>query len=60
MHDFPYEKIGDLTLVADMSSCIGTSRVDWDKYGVVIAGSHKNLGPSGVTVAVINEELIGH
>ena len=49
-----------MTLVCDASSNIGTRPIDWEKYGVVYAGSQKNLGPAGVCVVVVREDLIGH
>jgi phosphoserine aminotransferase len=58
--EFPYEVVGDLTLVSDMSSNFCTRPIDWDKYGVVYGGAQKNIGPAGVTVCVIREDLIGH
>lgn len=59
-HDFPFEKVAGLTLVADMSSNIGTRPIEWEKYGVVYAGAQKNLGPAGVTVVVVRDDLIGN
>ena len=49
-----------MTLVCDMSSNMATRPIDWEKYGVVYAGAQKNLGPAGVTVVVVREDLIGH
>lgn len=49
-----------MTLVADMSSNIGTRAIDWEKYGVVYAGAQKNLGPAGVCIVVVRDDLIGH
>jgi len=46
-------------LVCDMSSNFCSREVDWEKYGVVYAGAQKNVGPSGVTIVVIREDLIG-
>jgi phosphoserine aminotransferase len=59
-NDFPFEKVAGTTLVCDMSSNIGTRPIDWEKYGVVYAGAQKNLGPAGVCVVVVREDLIGH
>lgn len=42
-----------------MSSNIGTKPIQWEKYGVVYAGAQKNLGPSGCTVVIVREDLIG-
>lgn len=58
--EFPYEAIGDMTLVCDMSSNMCSRPIDFTKYGVVYAGAQKNIGPAGVTVCVIREDLIGH
>ena len=43
-----------------MSSNIGTRPIKWNKYGVVYAGAQKNLGPAGVCVVIVREDLIGH
>lgn len=50
---------GDATVVTDMSSCILSEEVDFTKYGLVYAGAQKNMGPAGVTVVVVREDLIG-
>lgn len=50
---------GDLTLVADMSSCILSEEVDVSKFGLIYAGAQKNIGPAGVTLVIIREDLIG-
>lgn len=46
-------------LVADMSSNILTKPVDVSKYGVIYAGAQKNMGPAGVTVVIVREDLLG-
>ena len=51
---------GDVPLVADMSSCILSEPVDVKKYGVIYAGAQKNMGPAGLTVVIIREDLIGN
>lgn len=51
---------GDIPLVADMSSCILSEPIDVSKFGVIYAGAQKNMGPSGVTVVIIREDLIGN
>lgn len=58
--EFPYEMIGGMTLVCDMSSNMCSRPVDWEKYGVVYAGAQKNIGPAGATIVVVREDLIGH
>jgi phosphoserine aminotransferase len=47
-------------IVADMSSHILSRPVDVSKYGVIFGGAQKNIGPAGVTVVVVREDLIGH
>jgi phosphoserine aminotransferase len=51
--------VGDVPLVADMSSNILSRPIDVSRYGLVYAGAQKNMGPSGVTVVIVREELIG-
>jgi phosphoserine aminotransferase len=51
---------GDVPLVADMSSSILSRPVDVSKFGVIYAGAQKNIGPAGLTVVIIREDLIGH
>ncbi|MDX2065499.1 MAG: 3-phosphoserine/phosphohydroxythreonine transaminase [Fimbriimonadaceae bacterium] len=48
----------DRPAVADMSSDILTRRLDWSRYRLAYAGAQKNLGPSGVTVVVIEREFM--
>ena len=49
---------GDAPLVNDMSSDIFSRPIDVTKYGLIYAGAQKNLGPSGVTVVIIREDLL--
>lgn len=49
---------GDITLIGDMSSDILCRPVDVSKFGLIYAGAQKNLGPSGVTIVIIREDLI--
>ena len=51
---------GNVTLVADMSSCIISEPVDVTKFGVIYAGAQKNMGPSGLTVVIVREDLLGN
>jgi len=46
-------------IAADMSSDILSRPVDVSKYGVIYAGAQKNLGPAGVTVVIVREDLLG-
>ncbi|WP_455205138.1 3-phosphoserine/phosphohydroxythreonine transaminase [Kaarinaea lacus] len=59
--EFPYiPETGDVPLVADMSSTILSRPVDVSKYGVIYAGAQKNIGPSGMAVVIVREDLIGN
>lgn len=50
---------GDIPLVADMSSCILSEDIDVSKYGLIFAGAQKNVGPAGMTIVIIRDDLIG-
>ena len=50
---------GDVPLVADMSSTILSRPIDVSKFGVIYAGAQKNIGPSGLTVLIVRDDLIG-
>src|SRR3990170_3018532 len=50
---------GDVPLVADMSSHILSRPVDVARYGLIYAGAQKNMGPSGLTVVIVRDDLIG-
>jgi phosphoserine aminotransferase len=61
VHGIKYNDIpetGDKILVADMSSDILSEPVDVTKYGLIFAGVQKNIGPAGVVVAIIREDLL--
>jgi phosphoserine aminotransferase len=51
---------GKIPLVADMSSNILSQEYDVTKFGLIYAGAQKNMGPSGVTIVIVREDLIGH
>lgn len=51
---------GNVPLVADMSSSILSEPVDVSKFGIIYAGAQKNMGPAGLTVVIIREDLIGN
>ncbi|MDP7591235.1 MAG: 3-phosphoserine/phosphohydroxythreonine transaminase [Litorilituus sp.] len=46
-------------LVADMSSTILSHEIDVTKFGVIYAGAQKNIGPSGLTIVIVREDLLG-
>jgi phosphoserine aminotransferase len=50
---------GDVPLVADMSSHILSREVDIAKYGVIYGGAQKNIGPAGLTLVIVREDLLG-
>ncbi len=59
--EFPYiPETGDVPLVADMSSTILSRPVDVSKFGIIYAGAQKNIGPAGLTIAIVREDLIGN
>ena len=50
--------VGDVPLVADTSSDMFSRPIDVSKYGLIYAGAQKNLGPSGVTLVIVREDLL--
>ncbi|MBE6778851.1 MAG: 3-phosphoserine/phosphohydroxythreonine transaminase [Ruminococcaceae bacterium] len=56
-HELP--ETGDVPLVADISSCVLSRPIDVSKFGMLYAGAQKNMAPSGVTVVIIREDLLG-
>jgi phosphoserine aminotransferase len=56
MRSFPESPV---TLICDMSSDILSRKVDVSKFGIIYAGAQKNMGPAGVTVVIINKEVLG-
>ena len=53
-------QVGDLPLVVDMSSDILSRSLDVSRFGLIYAGAQKNMGPAGVTVVIIRDDLLGH
>ncbi|KAK8966937.1 hypothetical protein KSP40_PGU002089 [Platanthera guangdongensis] len=58
--NYPKPKNNSSILVADMSSNFCSKPVDVSKFGLIYAGAQKNVGPSGVTIAIIRRHLLGH
>ena len=52
--------VGDVPLIADMSSSILSRPVDVAKYGLIYGGAQKNIGPAGLTIVIVRDDLIGH
>jgi len=50
---------GDVPLVADMSSTLLSRPIDVSKFGVIYAGAQKNIGPAGLTLVIVREDLLG-
>ena len=59
-YQYDPETPAGVELVADMSSNILSKPVDVSKYGVIYAGAQKNMGPAGVTVVIVREDLLGN
>jgi phosphoserine aminotransferase len=51
---------GNVPLLTDFSSCALSEPLDVSKFALLYAGAQKNLGPAGVTLVIIREDLIGH
>jgi len=51
--------VGSVPLVADMSSSILSRPVDVSKYGLIYGGAQKNIGPAGLTIVIVREDLLG-
>lgn len=70
LHYTPNETIGgveflwtpevDVPLVADMSSTILSRQIDVSDFGMIYAGAQKNIGPAGLTLAIVRRDLLGH
>ncbi|MGF1643216.1 MAG: 3-phosphoserine/phosphohydroxythreonine transaminase [Thiotrichales bacterium] len=52
-------EVGDTPLVADMSSTILSRPIDVSRFGLIYAGAQKNIGPAGLTLVIVREDLIG-
>jgi len=58
--EFSYvPQTGDVPLVADMSSTILSRPIEVAKYGLIYAGAQKNIGPAGLTIVIVREDLLG-
>ncbi|MFC1653006.1 3-phosphoserine/phosphohydroxythreonine transaminase [Planctomycetota bacterium] len=52
-------EVGDVPIVADMSSNILSQVYDVTQFGMIFAGAQKNIGPAGVAIAIIRKDLVG-
>jgi phosphoserine aminotransferase len=57
--EFPYEIDAAVPVVCDASSNILSRRIDVEKYSLIYAGAQKNIGPSGVTLVIISDDMLG-
>jgi phosphoserine aminotransferase len=53
-------QIGDVPLVCDLSSSLMSRPLDVSRFGLIYAGAQKNIGPAGLTIVIVREDLIGH
>jgi len=63
IHGVEFSEIPDakgLSLVSDMSSNILSRKIDVSQYGLIYAGTQKNMGPAGVTLVIVRDDLIGY
>ncbi|MGH6645854.1 3-phosphoserine/phosphohydroxythreonine transaminase [Aquabacterium sp.] len=62
LHELPDLKAlgSDAPLVIDCSSHIASRTIDWSRVGLAYAGAQKNLGPAGLTLVIVREDLLGH
>ncbi|TMW51623.1 hypothetical protein DOY81_003273 [Sarcophaga bullata] len=58
--DFVPDIPNGVPLVCDMSSNFLSRKIDIKRFGIIFAGAQKNIGPSGTTVIIIREDLLGH
>lgn len=57
--EFPYIPQVDAPLIADMSSTILSRPIDVSRFGLIYAGAQKNIGPAGICVVIVREDLLG-
>jgi len=67
IHGVEFHELPDLKalgceapLVVDFSSHVASRAVDWSRVGLAFGGAQKNLGPAGLTLVIVREDLIGH
>lgn len=57
-HELP--DVGNIPLIADISSCVLSEPIDVSKFGMLYFGAQKNVAPAGLTVCIIREDLLGN
>ena len=67
IHGIEFQELPDLRalgcdapLVVDFSSHVASRPVDWSRVGLAFGGAQKNIGPAGLTLVVVREDLLGH
>ena len=55
-----FPETGNVPLIADMTSELLSRQIDYNQFGVVYAGLQKNLGPSGMAMVIVRDDLLGH
>ncbi len=58
--EFPFVPEVGVPLVCDMSSTILSRPIDVTRFGLIYAGAQKNIGPAGICVVIVRDDLIGH
>jgi len=53
-------RTGDVPLVCDLSSSLMSRPLDVSQFGLIYAGAQKNIGPAGLTIVIVRDDLIGH
>lgn len=56
-HDVP--DVGDLALVGDLSSTLLSRPLDVSRFGLIYAGAQKNIGPAGLTIVIVRDDMVG-
>ncbi|MEG0556743.1 MAG: 3-phosphoserine/phosphohydroxythreonine transaminase [Comamonas sp.] len=61
-HELPDLKAlgSDAPLVIDFSSHVASRSIDWSRVGLAFGGAQKNIGPAGLTIVIVREDLLGH
>ncbi|CAM4222184.1 3-phosphoserine/phosphohydroxythreonine transaminase [Comamonas aquatilis] len=61
-HELPDLKAlgSDAPLVIDFSSHVASRAIDWSRVGLAFGGAQKNIGPAGLTIVIVREDLLGH
>lgn len=67
IHGVEYQELPDLKalgcdapLVIDFSSNVASRPLDWSRVGLAFGGAQKNIGPAGMTIVIVREDLLGH